>query len=146
MPPGSYQPFPGQQYPTANPPRLASPNTGRPQPRANDALVGTPPGQPKFRAQMDELPSARPEPLRMPSPAELGLGPRGKPAEIDWSDVRQRLHRLDVTSFHLQKLPDGGFRFSCVVPTQAGARKVEAESVGEADAIDQALGRAEALK
>ena len=92
------------------------------------------------------LATPRPAPLTMPSPAELGLGARNQSPEIDWADVRRRLQRLEITSFHLQKLPEGGFRFSCAVPMAGGTRKVEAEAIDEVDAIDRALTRAENLK
>jgi hypothetical protein len=101
----------------------------------------------KIRAQAADPPNAAtPAPFRMPSPSELGLGARDKIAEVDWSDVRRRLQGLGVTSFHLERLPDGAFRFSCAVPTSNGMQKVAAEAVGEADAINRALSEAERLK
>jgi len=89
------------------------------------------------------LPPVRQDPLRMPSPAELGLGQTARPAgdAIDWADVRRRMERLGVTGFQLDRTPTG-YRFICVV----GARHLTADAVTEAEAIQQALARAEVLR
>jgi hypothetical protein len=86
---------------------------------------------------------ARQVPLEMPAPEQVGLGkPRAVP--VDWEEVRKRMGRLHVTSFHSQRIP-GGFRFICVVPGERN-RQVEAEAVNEADAIDRALTQAETTR
>jgi len=85
--------------------------------------------------------------LRMPSPEELGIRPAAaRSDEVDWLQVRKRIQSLSLTSFHMQKLPEGGFRFVCFVPTQSGDRRIEAESLTEAEAIDRALAQAESLR
>jgi hypothetical protein len=138
--------FPIQQMPVqASPARNPAP---RAVPTSNRDLVqsnGTRAVQPKVRAQMED-PPARPLRLQMPSPAELGLGARTEGTEVDWSTVRQRLRRLDVTTFALQKLPDSKFNFRCIVPTVQGPRRLEAEAAGEAEAIDRVLTQAENLR
>ena len=104
--------------------------------------------QPKIRAQSDEIAGIHMPlpPLQIPSPRELDIDSRTSAIEVDWADVRRRLQQLQVTSFHAQKLADGGFRFGCVVPTATGPKKVEAEAVTEVDAINWALSHAERLK
>jgi hypothetical protein len=85
--------------------------------------------------------------LRMPSPEELGLGKSiSRRDEIDWIKVRERVQALGLSSFHLQKLAEGGFRFVCLVPTKAGDRRVAFDSLSEAEAIDRALTQAESLR
>src|SRR5690242_17549425 len=69
----------------------------------------------RVRMQSDEAALSAP-PLRMPSPEQLGVGPKTRQAEVDWTAVRTRMTALSVSSFHLQKL-EGGFRFTCVVPS-----------------------------
>lgn len=89
------------------------------------------------------LPTVRPEPLRMPSPAELGLSSTAIPQTevVDWADVRHRMERLGVTGFQLDRTATG-FRFACVV----GDRRLTADAPTEAEAIHRALARAEVLR
>lgn len=85
--------------------------------------------------------------LRMPSPEELGLGAsKSHRDEVDWMKVRERVQALGLSSFHLQKLPEGGFRFVCLVPTKNGDHRIQAESISEAEAIERALTQAESLR
>src|SRR5260370_22198928 len=105
--------------------------------------------QPQFRMQKGEdVPPAlqpnRPEPIRMPSPAELGLGCATAPKTdaVNWGDIRQRMERLNVSGFQLDRIPSG-YRFTCVVPASGGLQRLTAEAVTEAEAIHQALARAE---
>ncbi len=98
----------------------------------------------RVRMQADD-PSPSVPPLRMPSPEQLGVGPTTRATETDWTAVRKRMEALTVSSFHLQKL-DGGFRFTCVVPVAGERRKIEADGLTEAEAIDLALTRAEARR
>ena len=96
--------------------------------------------------QMDEAPGERPRaaPIIMPSPDQLGLGAKAKSVEVNWDEVRDRMQRLKVTSFHLQKLSNG-FRFICALPGGPG-RQVQAEAATEAEAIQGALAKAEAMQ
>jgi hypothetical protein len=55
------------------------------------------------------------------------------------------MQALEVYSFHLQKL-EGGYRFTCVVPVAGERRKIEADGLSEAEAIDLALTRAESRR
>lgn len=103
----------------------------------------------RVRMQMDDAaPAAHPEvaPLRSPSPQQLGFAAKKKSVEVNWDDVGQRLRRLKIASFQLQKLPNGqGFRFICALPGGPG-RQVQADAVTEAEAIDQALAQAEVMQ
>jgi hypothetical protein len=98
----------------------------------------------QIRMQSDEAAQGAP-PLRMPSPEQLGVGPKTRQAEVNWTTVRTRMESLSVSSFHLQKL-EGGFRFTCVVPVAGERRKIEADGLTEAEAIDLALTRAESRR
>lgn len=94
----------------------------------------------------NEAPAPR-QSLPMPSPEELGIRPvSARSEEVDWLQVRKRIQTLSLTSFYMQKLPEGGFRFVCFVPTRTGDRRIEAESLTEAEAIDRALTHAESLR
>ena len=81
----------------------------------------------------------------MPAPELLGLGGKGEPRDVNWTVVRQRLERLQISSFHLQRISTG-FRFSCAVPGRGPIQQVSAEGANEADAIDSALAQAEAVR
>ena len=106
--------------------------------------------KPRIRMQMEEPPTSsfrrQEQPLALPQPEQLGFSAKKKAAEVNWDEVRQRLQRLKIASFHLQKLPNGkGFRFICALPGGPG-RQVQAEAATEAEAIDQALAQAEIMQ
>src|SRR5262249_31633324 len=98
----------------------------------------------RVRLQSDEQGTSTPS-IHMPSPEQLGVGPKSRQVDVDWSAVRKRMDALTVSSFHLQKL-EGGFRFTCVVPIAGERRKIEADGLTEAEAIDLALTRAESRR
>lgn len=128
-----YQPAAPQQYSTAD---LNRTRTALPKARV--------------RMQMEEPQAASPrpqeQPLQMSSPEKLGVIAKKRTDEVNWDEVRQRLQRLKVASFHLQKLPNGqGFRFICALPGGPG-RQVNAEASTEAEAIDQALAQVEIMQ
>ncbi len=84
--------------------------------------------------------------LDLPTPQQLGFAAKKKNAEVNWDEVGQRLRRLKIASFQLQKLPNGqGFRFICALPG-GPRRQVQADAVSEAEAIDQALAQAEVIQ
>lgn len=136
-------PVAAQAYPQQ--PRQSLPYAQRPQGNASRTAADN--RQPQFRMQKGDdspaLPPVRPEPLRMPSPAELGLGStaRAQTEAVDWADVRRRMERLGVTGFQLDRTATG-FRFTCVVDT----RRLSADAPTEAEAIHQALARVEVLR
>jgi hypothetical protein len=128
----SYQTYPAQQQPSANRTSLVR-------------STQTAPNMGQFRMQAADEPASRRElpRLEVPSPDRFGLGAKNRIVEVDWTDVHRRLAVQSITSFHLQKLSNG-FRFTIVVPTANGERhSITSESDTDADAIDQALNRAE---
>ena len=54
-------------------------------------------------------------------------------------------YRAAVKDFQLDRTASG-FRFACVVTTADGSRRLTADAVTEAEAIHQALARAEVLR
>ena len=89
----------------------------------------------------------RPPALRMPSPEELGVAvvPRPENLSVDWTAAHVQLDRLGATCFHLERLPKGGCRITCLLPTKQSDRthRIEAEAASDADAIRLALAQAE---
>jgi hypothetical protein len=83
----------------------------------------------------------------MPSPEQLGIVQgQTKPSDmVDWTRTRQCLDRLGATSFQMEKLDQGGFRFLCLLPTgKPGCNhRVEAVAASEADAIRLVLHKSE---
>jgi hypothetical protein len=143
--------YPGQpvpQNPSAQT-RAVGPLRQRLQPSANaqaQASAQTPQARTSatVRGQNQEPDpiAARPQKLDMPSPEALGIQRRNH-VEVDWNCVQRRLSRLSITSFHSERLSNGGYRFTCVIPSLDHPQRIEAEALHEADAIDQALRQAE---
>lgn len=111
--------------------------------------------QPTFRgAGPEPKPAVAPppraplQPIALPSPRELGLGPAptgATPARLDWNDAVARLQRVGASGFRLDPLPQGGARFSVVLPTADPGRTRTLEAVGrtETDAVLDVLRQAE---
>src|SRR5919198_1243165 len=85
-----------------------------------------PPPGPVVRAQAADEPAPaprpaepRPAPLRIPSPEQLGVvcTLSADNASPDWATVHRRLDLLGATCLHLEKLSQGGCRFTCLLPT-----------------------------
>jgi hypothetical protein len=84
----------------------------------------------------------------MPSPEQLGVAP-ARPLDgpgVDWVAARRRLDRLGAVCIHLEKLPQGGYAFVCLLPTAQPGRthRVEATAGTETDAVHLVLEKAEA--
>jgi hypothetical protein len=90
---------------------------------------------------------ARGEPLSLPPPEQLGIGtPRAAAVEsFDWNALHRRLGQLGSLGAQVQKLPEGGYRFVCLLPTAQPerAQRIEAHGTSEAEAARLALARAE---
>jgi hypothetical protein len=96
---------------------------------------------------------ASPVRLRLPSPGELGLQgvgaahseTSGAKAVVDWADVHRRLDRLGALSFHQEKLPEGGYRVTFLLPSDQPnrAHQIDARAETVAEAVGLALERAE---
>jgi hypothetical protein len=83
----------------------------------------------------------------MPSPEELGIA-CAKPVshgDADWSLAYRRLQDLGAFCFQLDKLPQGGYRCTCLLPTSQPDRnhRIEAPAATEAAAVRLALDKAE---
>ncbi len=139
-PPGApfYAPAPGSP-PVA---RAAAP---APAPRraAPTAQAPVPFPKPIVRAAMPEEAPARPAPLVMPSPERLGVG-LARPATLDATTIAHRLQQVGASGYHLDRLPEGGFRFTLWIPTaQPGkSNRFEATATSESEAARLALDRA----
>jgi hypothetical protein len=67
-------------------------------------------------------------------------------ATLDWTEARQRLDRIGASAYRLEKVADGGFRFTCTLPypqSQTQERQFEAQATGEAQAVELVLRQAE---
>jgi hypothetical protein len=158
-PPGFGSPFPVQS---------AAPNFGSSVPSQAAAGYGIPaqPARPQLAQQQAPAPrvirgqrpdeqvsadqgadaprSPRRQPaLHMPSPEELGV-PGLNPC-LDWTAVHNQLDRLGATCFHLERTPKGGYRITCLLPTNQRDRthRIEAEASAEADAVRLVLAKAQ---
>ena len=144
MPP---QAMPPQAMPPQGGMQARTPQTGMPQSALlpATALGGDTRGgdiRPKVRLQAaDEAPPvpAQAARLSLPPPEALGIGvapiaapvvappPQTSPP-TDWNATKQRLERIGAVSFRSDRLPQGGFRFTVLVPAEQGARHIEAEA------------------
>jgi hypothetical protein len=157
-PPGWPQQPTAQPKQTLPPPppsglAAANPPAGQAKPKARAASPDpTPPVPPPLPAPP---PAAPPAPTRvvLPSPEELGIkvgvpapAPAAVVAALDWNQIHARLEQLGVIHFQRDRLPQGGFRVTCSLPTgtPAQAHQVEAVAATESAAVLDALQRAEA--
>jgi hypothetical protein len=83
--------------------------------------------------------------LRLPSPEDLGVSAPRPTAGADWSAALRRFDQLGATGFQLEKLPQGGCRVSCLLPTSQPGRthRIDAQAASDGDALRLALERAE---
>jgi hypothetical protein len=83
----------------------------------------------------------------LPPPEELGVTLARKKATsaLDWSAIHRRLGQLGPNDFRLDRLPEGGYRATLLLPTGQENRKhhIEAPGQTEAEAVCLALDRAE---
>jgi len=142
--------------PTANPFAAAPPRT---------ANAPTPlPAQPKLvaRGAMPDEAPARPR-IEMPAPEAFGLSSApslptavaGRSlanqtiqiTAVNWTVVREELHRLGAKSFHVEQLNDGRHRFACKVAKSTGQTDlVEVFGQSEEEAVRVGLERANAIR
>jgi hypothetical protein len=137
-------PAPQQTYP---PPRATAPARPNPtQPPRVRLQDDTPPSQPARPATREPPllpPAPPPPPLKIPVPEELGVSAR--PAVPDWTAGYRRLCELGANCFQMSKLPQGGWRVTCSMPTGQPDRnhRIEAEADSEAEAVRLVLTAAE---
>jgi hypothetical protein len=102
------------------------------------------PSRPIFRGKSEDeaaVPHQTIEPIRFPSPDQLGIArPSDAAGTTDWSAVHRQLDRLGALCVHLEKV-EGGCRFTCLLPTTHPERthRVEAVAGSEAEAVRLAL-------
>ena len=113
------------------------------------SVAAVPPTQkPVFRGQMGTEPDrkAQPESVTLPKPEQLGIHkPQPRDIGTDWADARRRLDALGAVTFQSAKLPNGGCRFTCLLPTDQPNynHRIEAEAATETEAVRLGLERAE---
>ena len=128
--------------------------TPRSSPPARPQLAQQPAPAPRIiRGQRPEepasavpaVPAVRPPSLRMPTPEELGVAEvkRSENPSIDWIAVHDQLDALGATCFHLERMPEGGCRITCLLPTRQQGRthRIEAVAGSTADAVQLALAK-----
>jgi hypothetical protein len=111
-------------------------------PRAQVAVAAP---APKVRMQAPDEPRAATRvATAIPSPEQLGLT-RSQVSSVDWDGTRGKLRQLGATSFQLDRVPAGGFRFTCWLPAEQTGKsyRIEAEGGGEAEAVRLCLERTE---
>ena len=153
---GAPQPFYG--LPSAPPPPQAAP---RPQltqnvvPAAPAELaqlsVPTPTRSVRGVAAEEREPRPIAVAAHIPSPEQLGIAaapPMSGASGLDWGSIRKQLYDLGAVSFRVDPLPDGGTRFVCQLATAefGQTQNIEAEAGTEAEAVRQALAKAELWK
>jgi hypothetical protein len=109
-----------------------------------------PPG-PAAPVQAAAAPAPPPAPprLTLPDPEQLGIraaapAPPAVAEALDWNAAHARLDRLGAVRFQSDRLPQGGFRVTFLLPASAAQTyHVEATAATEAAAVQTALHRAE---
>ena len=113
------------------------------------SVAAAPPARrPVFRGQIGTEPERRtqPEPVTLPKPEQLGIRkPQPRDSGADWADARRRLDILGAVTFQSAKVPNGGWRFTCLLPTNQPNynHRIEAEAATETEAVRLGLERAE---
>lgn len=140
-PPAPPRPAP-QQSPVFQPALAQQSAAGAPR-----VIRGQAPEEPAPQFQ-PRLPEPRPTLLRLPSPEELGVGAAPAVAQdsSNWSTAQQRLDQLGATCLHMEKLPQGGCRLTCLMVTaQAGrSHRIDVQASSPGQAFTLAVEKAEA--
>ncbi len=110
------------------------------------AVAAAPVPAPKVRmlAPDEPRPGSKLTTVNSPSPEQLGLA-AANPSGVDWDATRTRLRQMKAACFLLDRLPAGGYRFTCWLPaSQAGkSYRIEADGIGQAEAVQLCLERAD---
>jgi hypothetical protein len=146
--PASPPPFVGQpMFPPAQPVFQPAPQPQAPPPYP--AVAQAQPPARVVRGQAPEEPPARlpvtaprPAPLTLPPPEALGVA-AARPADGD--TLHRRLEQLGALSFQVDRLPQGGYRVNCSLPTSQPGRshRIEVQAASAAEATRLALDKAE---
>jgi hypothetical protein len=90
-------------------------------------------------------------PLTLPTPEQLGIVSAGsavpampESAPLDWNATHAHLRRLGAVGVQLGRLPQGGYRFGFLLPTDSPdvTRHIEGTGPTEAEAVRRALANA----
>jgi hypothetical protein len=157
MPQPQFQPRP--QFQPQSQPQLQSQQWMPPPPptvvvpgaSAHPPQTATAPGRELLaRAKVEDGPPPTPAPawrapakVDLPAPEQLGVRP--PPAadadSVDWNATHARLRGLGALGWQLGRLPQGGYRFSFLLPTAEPNRSRHYEGTGstEAEAVRLAL-------
>jgi hypothetical protein len=147
-----YQPvYPVENYPIqfSRPPAAWQPAPAAPRAVPSPALVQQPIPRPIIRAKGADDPDeiAPTTPVTLPSPQQLGIAPASRPSgpSTDWAEAHRRLDRLGAVCFQKEKLSQGGFRVTCLLPTARPEvhHRVEAFAATEAEVLRLTLDKAE---
>ena len=149
------QPQAAQQQWVPPPP----PNVRPPGRQLAGAQAATAPREPTVRAKIDDIPTpppapgwSRPSPVTLPTPEQLGVActpaaarPAATPEAVDWNATHTRLRQLGALGWQVARLPQGGYRFTFLLPTAQPncSRHVEATGASEAEAVRLALASVE---
>ena len=88
----------------------------------------------------------------LPTPEQLGVActpaagrPAAAPETVDWNATHTRLLQLGALGWQVARLPQGGYRFTFLLPTAQPncSRHVEATGASEAEAVRLALASVE---
>jgi hypothetical protein len=86
-------------------------------------------------------------PVTLPPPEQLGIGlaQATGSARLDWNQVHQELRRLGTLNFQMQRLPEGNYRLTLILPTAQPDRtlRVEAQGCSEGEAVRSAIAQVE---
>jgi hypothetical protein len=134
-----------------------------PSPRISSA-VPQQPAQPRITAR-GAMPDEAPARARIELPAPEAFGLKAAPdagtslvgntlanqtiqiTAVNWTMVREELHRLGAKSFHVEQVNDGRHRFACKVAKTTGQMDlVEVFGRTEEEAVRSGLERANALR
>jgi hypothetical protein len=84
--------------------------------------------------------------VTIPTPEELGVvAARTATGNGDWLPGYRRLLDLGAYSFQIDRLPAGGFRITCLLPTGQAqrTRRIETQATTEAEAVSLAVEEAQ---
>jgi hypothetical protein len=149
-------PFPGMAPVVYGPPAPAVfPGSRQQQPAAQQPVARAANGQGQAgqpivaRGKADDPAPARFNPVSLPDPEKMNVV-ANRPYEetVDWARVRGQLGQLHALSFQLDRMPDGGYRFGCLLAMAPGTDPQRVEVLGhtEAEAVRAGLDRAERIR
>jgi hypothetical protein len=96
--------------------------------------------QPVVRGSQPEekVPVRQEPPLSLPAPEKLGITGQTPaaptaPSGVDWNAVHAYMKSIGVQEFGLERVPEGGYRFSVVMPTAEAGRSCRIDGAGSTE-------------